>query len=235
MQEQLEARKTILQAAEDDFLISKERNYELAAELDEKYETQRNQMIAASRSVQLQNASQLFGDLADVSKQFAGEQSGIFKGLFAVSKAFAIADSIIKIQNGLTSAMHLPFPANITAMASVSAATSGIVSTINSTKFAGGKAAGGPVLAGNSYIVGERGPELLTMGGAGSVTPNNKMGGDMVVNVQNYGAKVDVQQSGNTIEMIIRAATDSVFNEFDAGGNRSRTFERRYGLARRSA
>jgi hypothetical protein len=234
LQEQQDARKLILQTAEDDLLISKERHYELAAQLDEKYETQRNQMIAASRSAQLQNASQLFGDLADVSKQFAGEQSGIFRGLFAVSKAFAIADSIIKIQNGLTSALHLPFPSNIAAMASVASATSGIVSTISNTKFSGGKAVGGPVLSGNSYLVGERGPELLTMGGSGNITPNNKLGGDVVVNIQNHGAKVDVQQNGNTIDLVIKAATNNVFAEFESGGSKSRGFERRYGLARRS-
>lgn len=37
--------------------------------------------------------------------------------------------------------------------------------------FGGGKAAGGPVSAGTTYLVGERGPELLTMRSAGYVTP----------------------------------------------------------------
>jgi len=48
-------------------------------------------------------------------------------------------------------------------------------------------ALGGPAAAGASYIVGERGPELLTMGGNGYVTPNNKLGGlggmNVVINV----------------------------------------------------
>lgn len=39
------------------------------------------------------------------------------------------------------------------------------------------RASGGPVSAGGSYLVGERGPEMLTMGGDGYVTPNNKLGG----------------------------------------------------------
>jgi hypothetical protein len=41
-----------------------------------------------------------------------------------------------------------------------------------------GRAAGGPVSAGGTYVVGERGPELLTMGSSGGViTPNHALGG----------------------------------------------------------
>jgi len=51
----------------------------------------------------------------------------------------------------------------------------------------GARALGGPVAAGASYLVGERGPELLTMGGNGFVTPNNRLGGmggmTVIVNV----------------------------------------------------
>jgi hypothetical protein len=42
-----------------------------------------------------------------------------------------------------------------------------------------GKAAGGSVGPG-SYLVGERGPEVLTMGGSGYITPNNRLGGNTV-------------------------------------------------------
>lgn len=42
----------------------------------------------------------------------------------------------------------------------------------------GTRAMGGPVSAGGSYLVGEKGPEILTMGPkSGYITPNNKMGG----------------------------------------------------------
>jgi hypothetical protein len=40
-----------------------------------------------------------------------------------------------------------------------------------------GLAAGGPVTAGRSYIVGERGPELFTPGASGSITPNHALAG----------------------------------------------------------
>tara|TARA_R110002049_G_scaffold85181_2_gene216739 strand:+ start:6415 stop:8031 length:1617 start_codon:yes stop_codon:yes gene_type:complete len=45
------------------------------------------------------------------------------------------------------------------------------------------RAGGGPVMAGKSYIVGENGPELLSMGANGSITPNNAMGGGQTINI----------------------------------------------------
>lgn len=41
----------------------------------------------------------------------------------------------------------------------------------------GGRADGGPVMAGKSYLVGERGPEIITPSQSGNVIPNNKLGG----------------------------------------------------------
>jgi TP901 family phage tail tape measure protein len=49
--------------------------------------------------------------------------------------------------------------------------------------FGGGKAIGGPVSAGTSYLVGERGPELFTPGSSGFITPNNKLGGGLTINI----------------------------------------------------
>jgi SLT domain-containing protein len=44
-----------------------------------------------------------------------------------------------------------------------------------------GRAKGGMVGSGNSYLVGEKGPEVVTMGGNGYVTPNNMLGGSQEV------------------------------------------------------
>jgi len=52
------------------------------------------------------------------------------------------------------------------------------------------KALGGPVSAGSSYMVGERGPELFTPKHGGSIVPNNALGGsstNVVVNVDASG------------------------------------------------
>lgn len=43
--------------------------------------------------------------------------------------------------------------------------------------FDGARAAGGPVSAGKSYLVGENGPELFQAGASGRIVPNHAMGG----------------------------------------------------------
>jgi hypothetical protein len=53
--------------------------------------------------------------------------------------------------------------------------------------YGGGRAVGGPVMGGTSYIVGERGPELFTPSGSGRITPNNGMGGT-TINITVNGA-----------------------------------------------
>ncbi|THK38643.1 phage tail tape measure protein [Ensifer sp. MPMI2T] len=45
----------------------------------------------------------------------------------------------------------------------------------NNNTFGGPRAEGGPVKRGLTYLVGEKGPELLEMGGAGYVTPNQQL------------------------------------------------------------
>lgn len=56
-----------------------------------------------------------------------------------------------------------------------------------------GRAAGGDVFRGRSYVVGERGPEVVTMGGNGYVTPNHRLGATvyLTVNVPRWINNVD--------------------------------------------
>jgi hypothetical protein len=44
------------------------------------------------------------------------------------------------------------------------------------------RATGGPVNAGTTYLVGEKGPELFTPRNSGAIVPNNKLGGGQTVN-----------------------------------------------------
>lgn len=62
--------------------------------------------------------------------------------------------------------------------------------------FGGGRAAGGPVSAGTSYLVGERGPEIFVPGSSGRIVPN---GGGVSIsanyNVDARGATADLAQA----------------------------------------
>ena len=55
------------------------------------------------------------------------------------------------------------------------------------------RAEGGPVKAGGSYIVGERGPELFRPSASGNIIPNDALGGstNIVVNVDASGSAVE--------------------------------------------
>lgn len=68
--------------------------------------------------------------------------------------------------------------------------------------FLGLRAAGGPVMGGGSYIVGEKGPELFTPGSSGMITPNNKLGGG-----NNYNITVqawDTRDGGSAVVAAIK-------------------------------
>jgi phage-related minor tail protein len=65
--------------------------------------------------------------------------------------------------------------------------------------FGGGRAAGGPVSSGQTYMVGERGPELFVPGRSGTIVANDKMGGgntNVVVNVDAKGSSVEGDEQG---------------------------------------
>ncbi|KAA0015505.1 hypothetical protein F0A16_20680 [Salinicola corii] len=107
-------------------------------DLERQRATQLQQIDAQTQQARLAGYSDLFGNIADVTKTFAGEQSGLYKTMFAASKAFAIANSIVKIQSAIADASAAgPFPANLAAMATVAAQTASIVSTISSTGLTG--------------------------------------------------------------------------------------------------
>ena len=73
------------------------------------------------------------------------------------------------------------------------------------------RANGGPVRAGRSYIVGERGPEVFTPGVSGGITPNHAMGGaNVTVNVDASGSSVEgnadqASQLGSVIGAAVQA------------------------------
>lgn len=99
--------------------------------LKQEHEEKLAQIEQARSMAQLAAAESLFGDLADITKTFAGEQSGIYKTMFAIQKAASIAQSMVAIQTGIAMAAANPFPMNLAAMASVAAATASIVGNIS--------------------------------------------------------------------------------------------------------
>ena len=77
--------------------------------------------------------------------------------------------------------------------------------------FGGGKAAGGPVIGGTTYLVGERGPELFMPGRNGTIVPNGAMGGtNVTVNVDAGGTSVQGDQAqAKQLGVVVSAAVQA--------------------------
>ena len=67
-----------------------------------------------------------------------------------------------------------------------------------SNLFGGARAGGGAVNAGNAYLVGENGPELMVPGSSGTVVPNGALGGDTLNVTLNVGS-LDPKTAANVI------------------------------------
>ncbi|EPQ5995003.1 TPA: phage tail length tape measure family protein [Klebsiella pneumoniae] len=111
-----------------------------------------NQVIEAQKNTIISAATQsLFDSTAEIMRTGFGEQSAIYKVAFAASKAFAIADSMVKIQQAIASgAVSAPYPANFIAMASIAEQTASIVSNIQAVSGVG-FASGGYTGPGGMY------------------------------------------------------------------------------------
>jgi tape measure domain-containing protein len=105
----------------------------------------------------------------------------------------------------------------IGAVGNFSGAFSGTASSFNPASFGmgllPGRAKGGPVSSGQTYMVGERGPELFVPGRSGTIVANDKMGGgstNVVVNVDAKGSSVEGNEQGaNQLGRVISAAVQS--------------------------
>lgn len=106
------------------------------------------------------------------------------------------------------------------------------------------RANGGMVQAGQSYLVGERGPELLTLGSvSGNITPNSALGGggNVTVNVINNGdspARAEKRsdgKGGSIIDVIVERAKNAVAADIGSGnGAVPAAMQGAYGLNRRA-
>lgn len=132
----------------------------------------RQQIIQNELNVQSQaissilgSVSQGFDGLANLAAGAAGESSGAYKAMFALSKGFAVAQAALNLQLAISQAMADPTAltpaqkfANYAAIASAGAS---LLSSIGSIAYSGGRKNGGPVSAGSMYQVGESGlPEI---------------------------------------------------------------------------
>lgn len=91
---------------------------------------------------------------------------------FSTSRLATITDEVTKEID-----LFKQLQAAISAVKSASASAISTVIIPGTSSVAGHRALGGPVSAGSTYIVGEKGPELFSPNSSGNITPNNALRG----------------------------------------------------------
>lgn len=203
------AKEYITQQEHDEALKGQARETANAlSEIDKKALADKQAIADAKAQMEdrgLQNAQSVASGLEGIAEEGTAAQ----KALFAVSKAIAIAEIIVATERAAALASvysagagPIAWLASREGIRIMGYASAGIVA---GTAIAGGRALGGQVRGGESYLVGERGPELLTMGTSGRIATNenlkNAVGG-------NSGSAVTVNQTINVttgIQSTVRA------------------------------
>ncbi len=99
------------------------------------------------------------------------------KKAFEIAKAFNIANAIMNTYAAATKALAAyPPPFNFIAAAAAVGMGFAQVAAIRSQTYSG-RALGGPVVGGQSYMVGEKGVETFRPSTAGTIIPNDQIGG----------------------------------------------------------
>lgn len=179
-----------------------------------------------------------FKALSDGLKEYAANLPSMEKAISDIAEKgmSKLEDSLMSVIDGTKSAkdafkdMARSIITDLIRMQIQQSITGPIASSLGGF-FGGGKAIGGSVQAGGSYLVGERGPEILTMGGrGGNITPNNKMGGgsgvvvNQTINITTGVAQTVRTEIAQLMPQIAEASKAAVLDAKQRGGNFSRAF-----------
>ncbi|WP_369427065.1 tape measure protein [Providencia sp. PROV236] len=107
------------------------------AEIQKTARQANDQIEAQRREINRAATESIMDSIVSITRDGFGEQSAVYKAAFVANKAFAIAQSMLSIQQGIAMAAANPFPMNLAAMASVAAQTASIVSNIQGIALTG--------------------------------------------------------------------------------------------------
>jgi hypothetical protein len=148
---------------------------------EQQYAEAKKNIEKDQRDFAIKSAGDALNQLGQVNKQ-----------AFKAAKAYNIGQAIMNTYTGATKALaELPPPLNFIVAAATVASGLAQVQQIRSQQYSG-RALGGQVRGGESYVVGERGPEVLTMGSNGRIIPNDKLSAPSQTNNQNVSVSFNI-------------------------------------------
>ncbi|MDA5624307.1 phage tail length tape measure family protein [Pasteurella multocida] len=160
-------------------LLSVEEFEKAKATIEDEYRKRKEDLDRESAIAQLSAVASLFDGLAGLMEATAGRNSSAYRTMFALSKSFQIAQSLLNLHAAVMKAMNDPTaltPAQKFAnMAAVASAGANVLNQLKSVTISGARAMGGPVGGGRAYLVGEKGPEIFVPGASGQITSNENL------------------------------------------------------------
>ena len=105
------------------------------------------------------DASRVFGSLADITRGFVGEQSTAYQALFAIQQGAAFSSALLSLQEGEANSLSAGFPENLGNLAAFLGQTAGILAAIQGTQYQGAQYEGGFQTGGNFMVGGAGGPD----------------------------------------------------------------------------
>ena len=227
------------QDARQAYLDAEEAFQNQVTALQEKAAQERNRIADQEtqyREQQLQNTltatGDIFGNLAEIARAGGEETFAAYKVLASAQAGISAALAILQVYADPNIPTQLKFPLSAT----IAGITGAQVAQIAAASYGGARALGGQVRAGGSYLVGERGPELITASSMGRVTPFNQLmresreggGGEApIVNINNYGGGEARVERARFSEADRRWVLDVVVGDIDSYGRTVKAIGRR--------
>ncbi|HDR1195128.1 TPA: phage tail length tape measure family protein [Pasteurella multocida] len=212
-------------------LLSVEEFEKAKATIEDAYRKRKEDLDRESAIAQLGAAASLFDGLAGLMEATAGRNSSAYRTMFALSKSFQIAQSLLNLHAAVMKAMNDPTaltPAQKFAnMAAVATAGANVLNQLTSITLSGARAMGGPVGSGRAYLVGEKGPEIFVPGASGQITSNENLnkalgGGSNKTVVINQTNNFDSSNSDNVeLAKVVAKQTKAVVYEVLKNESRS--------------
>lgn len=232
LQKELDDRLTIIQDFENAHTGVALQAQQARQQAEQAYLTAKNNLMFDSYQI-------MFGGVSGLTKSFFGEQSGIYRAMFAMEKGFAIAKAIISLKANIAEASKIGFPQNIPMIAGAVSQGMGIINDIRSIAMPIGQAHDGIMSVPKSGTWNlEKGERVLPKHTAQNLdrTLANLQGkrqSETKVIINNYtGEKTDVQQMpngdmmvtiGKMMKQVGRAEAQQVVREeLSQGGSISR-------------
>ncbi|UZV74005.1 phage tail length tape measure family protein [Pasteurella multocida] len=160
-------------------LLSVEEFQKAKADIEDAYRKRKEDLDRESAIAQLGAAASLFDGLAGLMEATAGRNSSAYRTMFAISKSFQIAQSLLNLNAAVMKAMNdddsLTTTERLAKMATVASAGANVLNQLTSVTLSGARAMGGPVGGGRAYLVGEKGPEIFVPGASGQITSNENL------------------------------------------------------------